>query len=44
MPPRTDPDTKLVLASRGVRAFAFSYLNVVFSICLSSIGYSTFVI
>ncbi len=34
-------DVKLIMASRGVRAFAFSYLSVVFAIYLSSIGYST---
>ncbi len=37
-------DIKLIMASRGLRAFAFSYLNVVFAIYLSSIGYSTIVI
>lgn len=38
------PDVKLIMASRGLRAFAFSYLNVVFAIYLSSIGYSTVII
>jgi MFS family permease len=32
------------MASRGIRAFAFSYLNVVFAIYLDSIGYSTFMV
>jgi hypothetical protein len=31
----------VVLASRGIRAFAFSYLGVVFAIYLSQLGYST---
>jgi MFS family permease len=35
------PDAKLLMASRGIRAFAFSYLNVVFAIYLDRIGYST---
>jgi MFS family permease len=34
-------DAKLLMASRGLRAFAFSYLNVVFAIYLDRIGYST---
>ena len=29
------------MASRGIRAFAFSYLNVVFAIYLSRLGHST---
>ena len=29
------------MASRGIRAFAFSYLNVVFAIYLDRVGYST---
>ena len=33
-------DAKLLMASRGIRAFAFSYLNVVFAIYLDRIGYS----
>lgn len=37
-------DVKLLLAARGVRAFAFSFLNVVFAIYLNRIGYSTIVI
>ncbi len=37
-------DVKLIMASRGLRAFAFSYLNVVFAIYLSRIGYSTIII
>ncbi len=34
-------DAKLLMASRGIRAFAFSYLNVVFAIYLDRLGYST---
>jgi MFS family permease len=34
-------DAKLLMAARGIRAFAFSYLNVVFAIYLDSLGYST---
>lgn len=34
------PDAKLLMASRGIRAFAFSYLNVVFAIYLDHLGYS----
>jgi MFS family permease len=34
-------DAKLLMASRGIRAFAFSYLNVVFAIYLSRLGHST---
>jgi len=34
-------DAKLLMAARGIRAFAFSYLNVVFAIYLDRIGYST---
>ena len=37
-------DVKLIMASRGLRAFAFSYLNVVFAIYLSRLGYSTIII
>jgi len=33
-------DAKLLMASRGIRAFAFSYLNVVFAIYLDRLGYS----
>ena len=29
------------MASRGIRAFAFSYLNVIFAIYLDRLGYST---
>ena len=32
-------DAKLLMASRGIRAFAFSYLNVVFAIYLDRLGY-----
>jgi MFS family permease len=34
-------DVVVLMASRGVRAFAFSYLNVVFAIYLNQLGYST---
>jgi len=34
-------DVMLIMASRGIRAFAFSYLNVVFAIYLDRLGYST---
>lgn len=37
-------DVKLIMASRGLRAFAFSYLNVVFAIYLDRLGYSTITI
>lgn len=37
-------DAKLLMASRGIRAFAFSYLNVVFAIYLDRLGYSTFIV
>jgi MFS family permease len=37
-------DAKLLMASRGIRAFAFSYLNVVFAIYLDRVGYSTVMI
>src|SRR5215475_14471732 len=37
-------DAKLIMISRGVRAFAFSYLTVVFAIYLSNLGYSTILI
>lgn len=37
-------DVKLIMASRGVRAFAFSYMDVVFAIYLNRIGYSTIII
>ena len=37
-------DVKLIMASRGLRAFAFSYLNVVFAIYLNQLGYSTITI
>jgi predicted MFS family arabinose efflux permease len=35
------PDAKRLMASRGIRSFAFSYLNVVFAIYLDRLGYST---
>jgi len=34
-------DIVVLMASRGIRAFAFSYLGVVFAIYLSQLGYST---
>ena len=34
-------DVIILMASRGVRAFAFSYLSVVFTIYLAQLGYST---
>jgi MFS family permease len=37
-------DAKLLMASRGIRAFAFSYLNVVFAIYLDRVGYSTIMV
>ena len=37
-------DAKLLMAARGIRAFAFSYLNVVFAIYLDRLGYSTVMI
>src|SRR5215813_12387663 len=38
------PDAKLLMVSRGIRSFAFSYLNVVFAIYLDRLGYSTITI
>lgn len=37
-------DAKLLMAARGIRAFAFSYLNVVFAIYLDRLGYTTIMI
>lgn len=34
-------DAKVIMISRGIRAFAFSYLGVIFAIYLSQLGYST---
>ena len=34
-------DVLVLMASRGVRAFAFSYLGVIFTIYLNQLGYST---
>ena len=34
-------DAVILMISRGVRAFAFSYLGVVFTIYLSQLGYTT---
>ena len=34
-------DVLVLMASRGIRAFAFSYLNVIFAIYLNRLGYST---
>lgn len=33
-------DAKLLMVSRGIRAFAFSYLNVIFAIYLDRLGYT----
>jgi MFS family permease len=33
-------DAKLLMVSRGIRSFAFSYLNVVFAIYLDQLGYT----
>jgi MFS family permease len=38
--PNMQYDAKLLTASRGIRAFAFSYLNVVFAIYLDQLGYA----
>jgi MFS family permease len=35
------PDAKLLMVSRGIRSFAFSYLGVIFAIYLNRLGYST---
>ena len=37
-------DAKLLMASRSIRAFAFSYLNVVFAIYLDQLGYTAMTI
>ena len=37
-------DAIILMISRGVRAFAFSYLGVIFTIYLSQLGYSTMTI
>jgi MFS family permease len=37
-------DVLVLMASRGVRAFAFSYLSVIFAIYLDQLGYSTITI
>lgn len=37
-------DVRLLIGSRGIRAFAFSYLNVVFAIYLDSLGFSAIVV
>jgi MFS family permease len=34
-------DVLVLMGSRGIRAFAFSYLNVIFAIYLNRLGYST---
>ena len=34
-------DVLVLTASRGVRAFAFSYLNIIFAIYLNQLGFST---
>jgi hypothetical protein len=33
-------DAKILMISRGIRAFAFSYSNVVFAIYLDRLGYT----
>ena len=38
--PDLHQDAKLLMASRGIRSFAFSYLNVVFAIYLDQLGYT----
>jgi MFS family permease len=37
-------DAKLLMVSRGIRSFAFAYLNVVFAIYLDRLGYATLTI
>jgi MFS family permease len=37
-------DAIILMISRGVRAFAFSYLGVIFTIYLSQLGYSTMMV
>src|SRR5512147_684762 len=37
-------DVLILMASRGVRAFAFSYLSVVFAIYLNQLGFSTVIV
>lgn len=37
-------DVLVLMASRGVRAFAFSYLSIVFAIYLAQLGYSTVIV
>ena len=34
-------DVLVLMLSRGIRAFAFSYLSVIFAIYLNQLGYST---
>jgi MFS family permease len=41
---RMNRDVLILMASRGVRSFAFSCLNVIFAIYLSQLGYSTVMI
>jgi MFS family permease len=38
---RVNRDVAILMASRGIRSFAFSCLNVIFAIYLSQLGYST---
>ncbi|MSP41453.1 MAG: MFS transporter [Deltaproteobacteria bacterium] len=33
-------DAKMLMAARGIRAFAFSYLNIIFAIYLDRLGYT----
>ena len=41
MADRDARDVRVLMASRGVRSFAYSCLNVIFAIYLSQLGYST---
>jgi len=41
IPESLQRDVLVLMASRGVRAFAFSYLSVVFAIYLAQLGFST---
>jgi len=41
MTERVERDVWVLMASRGVRSFAYSCLNVIFAIYLSQLGYST---
>ena len=41
IPESVQRDVLVLMASRGVRAFAFSYLSIVFAIYLAQLGFST---